>query len=154
MSTRSKAAELIAECLVSLLVIIAVACLVVWMPRSEEIPPEPVDQQTEAVPDGWGEPRSSKWSAVRAEHVQHHPDCIACGSRLQLNVHHVQPFHVHPELELEPSNLVTMCREHHFRIGHDPDGPWGPIKPGWSKSNPRVREDSKRWATEYSKGAR
>jgi hypothetical protein len=110
------------------------------------IPPEPPEQLSEATVDGWGDPRSSEWSAVRAAHVKRHPACLACGSVEQLNVHHIEPFHLRPDLELEPSNLVTLCREHHFRIGHDPDGPWKPQKPSWIKSNPNVRQDAINWA--------
>jgi hypothetical protein len=110
------------------------------------IPPEPPEQLDEATVDGWGEPRSSEWSAVRAAHVKRHPACLACGSVEQLNVHHIEPFHMRPDLELDPSNLVTLCREHHFRIGHDPDGPWKPQKPSWIKSNPNVRQDAINWA--------
>jgi hypothetical protein len=60
----------------------------------------------------------------------------------------VIPFHVRPDLELDEWNLITLCREHHFRIGHDPDGPWRPKKPSWSASNPLVREH----AEQCSKG--
>jgi hypothetical protein len=39
-----------------------------------------------------------------------------------LNVHHVLPFHLKPELELDPSNLITLCssldKNCHLDIGH------------------------------------
>ena len=88
-------------------------------------------------------PRSPHWPAVRAEHLRKHPVCEACGTVDHLNVHHVEPFHLHPEKELDPTNFVTLCRLHHFTIGHDPDGA-GPLKPNWKAENPNVREDSKR----------
>ena len=47
--------------------------------------------------------------------------------------------------KIEKPNLITLCREHHFRIGHDPDGK-GPAKPNWSASNPNVRTDAKNWS--------
>jgi hypothetical protein len=31
-------------------------------------------------------------------------------------------------VELDMDNLITLCREHHFRIGHDPSGGWEPTK--------------------------
>jgi len=31
-------------------------------------------------------------------------------------------------VELDMDNLITLCREHHFRIGHDPSGDWEPTK--------------------------
>jgi hypothetical protein len=108
--------------------------------KSSEIPPEPDDQLSESVQDGWqGAPRSPEWANVRKEHVLQFPRCAACGTVENLNVHHILPFHEHPELELDQNNLITLCREHHFRIGHDPDGP-GPKKPNWKASNPKVRQ--------------
>jgi 5-methylcytosine-specific restriction endonuclease McrA len=42
-----------------------------------------------------------------------------------VQVHHKKPFHLHPELELDPANLVTLCmtssNECHLRIGHSGD---------------------------------
>ena len=113
----------------------------IWY-ESRQIPPEPIDQQLESI-DGmtFEGPRASEWVYVRNEFVRRHPRCEACGSGYQLNVHHIKPFHLYPELELDEGNLITLCREHHFRIGHDPDGP-GPAKPNWSASNPNVRSDA------------
>lgn len=105
-----------------------------------DLPPQ--DQIAEQVDAPLGADRSGKWTTVRNRFVRDNPFCEACGSDQDLNVHHVEPFHEHPELELDPSNLITLCREHHFRIGHDPDGPDGPRKPNWKLSNPRVRHDA------------
>lgn len=113
---------------------------------NEPIPDEPIDQQLESVDilTYEGE-RSSKWRSVRDEYVKQHPRCEACGSTWGLNVHHVKPFADYPELELDEGNLITLCREHHFRIGHDPDGPRGFARPSWLLSNPNVREDAASW---------
>lgn len=91
-----------------------------------------------------GAPRSPQWPAVRSAHLKLNPACAACGTLEFVEVHHVKSFHEHPELELEPSNLISLCRgaaNHHFRIGHDPDFE-GPIKANWTKSNPNVRRDA------------
>ena len=106
------------------------------------IPLEPFDQQLESI-DGmtYEGPRSSEWVQVRSDFVRKHPRCEACGSTANLNVHHIVPFHQRPDLELVEDNLITLCREHHFRIGHDPDGK-GPRKPSWLESNPNVRSDA------------
>ena len=114
--------------------------------RQNEIPPEPIDQQLESI-DGmtYEGPRSSEWVQVRSDFVRKHPRCEACGSVYNLNVHHIEPFHQRPDLELVEDNLITLCREHHFRIGHDPDGK-GPRKPSWLESNPNVRQDAKNWS--------
>lgn len=105
----------------------------------EEVPAEVLERGNVATGK-----RSSRWDDVRDAFVLDNPRCAACGSTERLNVHHVLSFAARPDLELERSNLITLCREHHFRVGHDPDGPWGPAKPNWKLSNPRVREDCER----------
>lgn len=68
--------------------------------------------------------RSTKWASVRQLFVKSHPKCMACGCRVLrlLNVHHVRPFHLFPELELNPHNLITLCEgagcNCHFAFGH------------------------------------
>lgn len=71
-----------------------------------------------------GTARSSHWSSVRKHHLEAHPACEMCGGTAKLEVHHVRPFHLHPDLELEPSNLVTLCEANkdgancHLLFGH------------------------------------
>ena len=132
--------------LASVAVGVLLGTLVIYLIEPEQIPPEPIDQQLESI-DGmtFEGPRASEWVYVRNEFVRRHPRCEACGSGYNLNVHHIKPFHLYPELELDEGNLITLCREHHFRIGHDPDGK-GPAKPNWSASNPNVRTDAKNWS--------
>jgi hypothetical protein len=60
---------------------------------------------------------------VRKRFLKANKDCAACGSKVGLQVHHVQPFHLAPLLELAPENLVALCMavgglECHERIGH------------------------------------
>ena len=83
-----------------------------------------------------GSGRSSHWPKVRKEHLEREPKCAWCGGTSNLEVHHVKPFHLHPELELEQSNLITLCEERgkkcHLIHGHGGD---------WHKENEKVRED-------------
>ena len=69
-----------------------------------------------------GRTRSPEWHRVEKEHLQRQPACVACGSTKNVQVHHVKPFHLHPQLELDPTNLITLCeaegREHHLLLGH------------------------------------
>lgn len=117
-----------------------VGILFLTFERQKPIPNEPDHQWIESVDaDVYEGERSSEWQAVRNDFVKRNPFCAACGSIKSLNVHHIEPFHLRPELELDEWNLITLCRRHHFEIGHDPDGPWKPGKPNWSKSNPLVR---------------
>lgn len=63
--------------------------------------------------------RSPKWRQVRSEHLRNHPSCAACGSVKSPEVHHIEPFHVNPDRELDPTNLITLCDKYcHFIFGH------------------------------------
>jgi len=85
--------------------------------------------------------RSTKWENVRKSHLKAFPVCAACGCDYQLQVHHIVPFHIDKSLELEPTNLITLCEgsgEHqcHLNIGH-----LGNFK----NYNPQVIEDAKKF---------
>jgi len=69
-----------------------------------------------------GTPRSGEWRAVRQAHIRDNPECIACGQKTELFVHHIVPYHVNPKLELDRNNLATFCFDHHLGIGHN--GNW------------------------------
>lgn len=65
--------------------------------------------------------RSPEWPALERRWLDLHPRCAACGCVTHLQVHHIRPVHLFPELELDPTNLVTLCmneQECHLRIGH------------------------------------
>ena len=80
-----------------------------------------------------GVPRSSKWPKVRASHLKARPECEACGQRDSLEVHHIQPFHLRPDLELDPANLMTLCGDPcHIVHGH---------LMAWARCNPTARTD-------------
>lgn len=94
-----------------------------------------------------GHKRSHKWPTVRKNHLKEHSACVVCGDTKKLEVHHIKPFHEHPELELEPTNLLTMCESKsygiicHLLIGHN----------GSYKSiNPNVVEDAAAWRKKLS----
>lgn len=53
--------------------------------------------------------RSPAWPAVRKTHLKREPVCAACGGTSKLEVHHRVPFHIAPERELDPTNLITLC---------------------------------------------
>ena len=62
--------------------------------------------------------RSAKWRATRKKFLRTHPRCAVCSLTRELEVHHIKPVRLYPELELDLNNLVTLCRRHHFNIGH------------------------------------
>lgn len=99
---------------------------------------KPQDQIDEEIHDGddvelFGEPRSGHWPAVRAAYNKTHPFCEACGSPTNGNVHHVVPFHNDPSKECDPTNLIRLCRDCHFDLGHHHN---------WKDSNLNVRADA------------
>jgi len=71
-----------------------------------------------------GKKRSGKWRYRRRKHLKKFPRCAVCESKKKLEVHHIIPFSVDPSLELEDSNLVTLCENKkygcncHLLIGH------------------------------------
>lgn len=81
-------------------------------------------------------PRSPLWPEARRAHLAKQPSCQACGVTDHLQVHHIRPFHLHPELELDQSNLITLCE----RKGHDCHFVFGHFH-NWSLWNPTVTAD-------------
>lgn len=95
-----------------------------------------------------GAKRSSQWPKVRKEHLSKNPLCAVCGSTKKVEVHHMIPFHENPLLELEPSNLITLCEAKkkgincHLLVGH---------LGNYRGSNPDVLTDSQSWSEKLNK---
>jgi hypothetical protein len=74
---------------------------------------------------GITKPRSPEWPKVEKAYRKLNPVCECCGSKTKLNVHHKKPFHLYPALELDTTNLITLCmdpsKECHLKIGHGDD---------------------------------
>jgi len=68
--------------------------------------------------------RSSKWPKVRHQFLNSAApkQCAACGKSSALEVHHIHPVHLYPELELDPNNLIILCENLtlncHLSFGH------------------------------------
>lgn len=94
------------------------------------------------------EPRSTHWPAVRAAHLAKEPRCALCDGDRHLNVHHVIPFHLRPDLELDAGNLITLCENKaegvncHLLFGH---------LGSFHSFNPNVRKDVKEWRAKLEK---
>ena len=65
-----------------------------------------------------GAVRSPRWGKVRRLFLRDNPVCAVCGTGNDLDVHHLIPLSRAPSLELENTNLITLCRPHHFLCGH------------------------------------
>jgi 5-methylcytosine-specific restriction enzyme A len=90
--------------------------------------------------------RSGGWWSVRARHLERQPTCRVCGRKTRLEVHHIKDYSTYPELELDPANLITLCRngtQCHLAIGHLGD---------WKRANSKVAVDAaylnRRYTTE------
>lgn len=68
--------------------------------------------------------RSSQWPSVRKKHLEFFPACAVCDGTVDIQVHHIHPFHLRPEMELDPANLITLCESKkagvscHLWFGH------------------------------------
>ena len=87
-----------------------------------------------------GGKRSSQWPKIRAKHLLRESRCMVCGTSKKLNVHHCLPYHLRPDLELDPSNLITLCESTdggcHLMFGH---------LGSFTSWNPSVRGDAEMW---------
>jgi len=89
-----------------------------------------------------GERRSSKWRNVRQEHIKLNPRCEICGRKKSVEVHHIIPFQIAPDHELNPLNLITLCESKkngincHLLIGH---------LGNYRRFNPSAKADALYW---------
>jgi 5-methylcytosine-specific restriction protein A len=80
--------------------------------------------------------RSPKWRRLEKQWLATNKLCSACATSKHLQVHHIKPFHLDPELELDPNNLITLCMDEpecHLLIGHGGN---------FKCFNPHVRKDA------------
>lgn len=91
--------------------------------------------------------RSSQWKDVRNKFINEYNVCAVCGGKDNLEVHHIIPFHIAPELELDEDNLITLCERKkygincHLFIGH---------LGNYKRYNPDVIFDSIYWYRKLS----
>lgn len=102
-----------------------------------------LDRLTGKAPPG--AKRSSRWRAVRRRFLFEHPRCSVCRSESGLEAHHVVPFFVAPDLELDPENLIALCRRCHLFLGH---------LGAWDRLNPSVQADAAYFAVRFQGGKR
>lgn len=87
--------------------------------------------------------RSKEWPRLRNTYLQKHPKCALCGSSKKVEVHHIKPFNLYPELELKISNLISLCENKkygvccHLLFGH---------LGNYRKINNNVIKDVKIWS--------
>lgn len=93
-----------------------------------------------------GQKRSSKWGAVRDAYLKENPACAICEKTKRVQVHHIVPFNVAPDLELDFNNLISLCvnlpTNCHLTFGH--------LK-NFRSINPTIELDALIWRTKFSK---
>lgn len=93
-----------------------------------------------------GSARSPKWPEFRKNFLKG-KSCAVCGGVDMLELHHIKPFHLHPELELDPNNVLPLCESQkngvtcHLFIGH---------LGNYKSINPDVIEDARLWSHKMS----
>ena len=91
--------------------------------------------------------RSPHWPQARSKHLASNPACAACGSTRNVEVHHKEPFHLHPEKELDPDNFITLCESDkngvncHLLFGH---------LGSYQSYNPEVVADAATWRSKMA----
>jgi 5-methylcytosine-specific restriction endonuclease McrA len=84
--------------------------------------------------------RSVYWRNFKRKYMKKVGECSACPSTKKLELHHIKSFHEYPELELDPENVICLCRSKkwgqncHLNIGH---------KGNYRDINPDVRRMAK-----------
>lgn len=89
-----------------------------------------------------GKKRSKDWPKTRAAYLKKHPKCFICLGVIKCEVHHIKAFHAHPELELDPTNFITLCENKrgglncHLAFGH---------LGNFQSINESIHEDAAEW---------
>ena len=91
-------------------------------------------------------PRSTRWSKCRRDILAAYPFCAVCGNAQNIVPHHIKPYHLHPELELDEKNLIVLCEgpvvNCHYLFGH---------LRNWKSWNPEVVAQAIAWAAALKK---
>ena len=88
--------------------------------------------------------RSPRWSSVRKEFLRKNPECAVCRKRgwLKSNeAHHIIPFSIDKTKELNEENLIILCRQDHYFMGH---------YNSWRSYNKDVKQDAALWRTKIA----
>jgi len=93
--------------------------------------------QTRKVVAYRGLKRNPSWEHDSRLWLKDHNECAATGWTYKLQIHHVLPFHLFPQLEMDESNWIVLTEnplfEAHFEIGHNKN---------WREYNIHVRIDA------------
>lgn len=93
-------------------------------------------------------PRSPQWPKLRRDFLKANPTCAFCGGKKKLEAHHIRPYHIRPELELNTSNLIPLCEGRTGLNCHLIAGHWGDFV---DKYNLQIEGDAKDWIKRLEK---
>ena len=86
--------------------------------------------------------RSKLWPRTRKVYILKNKECFVCNGTKKLEVHHIKPYHIYPELELVDTNFITLCENDkggincHLAFGH---------LGSYKSYNVNVRKDAQNW---------
>ena len=63
-------------------------------------------------------PRSEEFEKIKRRFLRMNPHCAVCGTTKKKAAHHIRPVYLWPELALDETNLITLCKRHHLEWGH------------------------------------
>ena len=75
-----------------------------------------IERIKQLITDFWrgdgllGAQRSPQWRKIRSEYYEQNPLCVVCDTRKKIEIHHKVPFSRFPSLELDPDNLISLCK--------------------------------------------
>lgn len=81
--------------------------------------------------------RHGRWRYVRKAYLKKNPECEMCGHKKHLEVHHIVPYWLAPEKELDQNNLITLCGVRGYKCHLL----WGHFK-NYKKYNENIRSDA------------
>lgn len=90
--------------------------------------------------------RSGQWPRVRDLFLRGKV-CAVCGGIDYLVAHHVEPFHLNPARELDPTNLIAVCERPKVLNCHLVFSHFG----SWMKHNSNIAEDAREWRQKLAK---
>ena len=93
-----------------------------------------------------GVARSDKWPAFKKTFAKTHPQiCTVCGSKVKVELHHIAPFHLNQDKELDPNNVIWLCESEKYLNCHLWYGHLGSFK-SW---NVDVATDAPLWNKKF-----
>ena len=58
------------------------------------------------------------WRKLRKHIIEKEGCCAMCGYTKKLEGHHILPRHLYPQYALVEQNILILCDDCHFHIGH------------------------------------